>query len=105
MVYVLGGWQSDFSANWSRQGRDMADAFAEEYVPADFWFDGELVPDVGVRIQPRIDRSVVLPLPEGPISRVSSPGTSVRFAPLTARTIPAPVPSSLTISMASRTGS
>ncbi|OYX91947.1 MAG: hypothetical protein B7Y78_11210, partial [Caulobacter sp. 35-67-4] len=29
MVYVLGGWQSDFSANWSRQGRDLADAFGE----------------------------------------------------------------------------
>ena len=29
MVYILGGWQSDFSANWSRQGIDIADAFAE----------------------------------------------------------------------------
>ncbi|MBO9707742.1 MAG: acetyl-CoA acetyltransferase [Caulobacter sp.] len=29
MVYVLGGWQSDFAANWSRQGMDLADAFAE----------------------------------------------------------------------------
>ncbi|NQE61006.1 acetyl-CoA acetyltransferase [Caulobacter sp. RHG1] len=29
MVYVLGGWQSDFAANWSREGRDLADAFAE----------------------------------------------------------------------------
>lgn len=29
MVYVLGGWQSDFSVNWDRQGREMADAFAE----------------------------------------------------------------------------
>ena len=28
MVYVLGGWQSDFAANWSREGRDLADAFA-----------------------------------------------------------------------------
>src|SRR4030067_459724 len=27
----------------------VAGAFAEEYVPADFWFDGELVPGVGVR--------------------------------------------------------
>ena len=29
MVYVLGGWQSDFAANWSREGRELADAFAE----------------------------------------------------------------------------
>ncbi|MES2098153.1 MAG: acetyl-CoA acetyltransferase [Pseudomonadota bacterium] len=29
MVYILGGWQSDFSAVWSRQGMDIADAFAE----------------------------------------------------------------------------
>src|SRR3569623_1801497 len=29
MVYVLGGWQSDFAAVWSRQGIDLADAFAE----------------------------------------------------------------------------
>ncbi|WP_416908095.1 MAG: acetyl-CoA acetyltransferase [Polymorphobacter sp.] len=28
MVYVLGGWQSDFSANWSRQDMEIADAFA-----------------------------------------------------------------------------
>ena len=37
------------------------------------------VPDVGVRMQPRIDSSVVLPLPDGPISSVSSPCTSERF--------------------------
>ena len=29
MVYVLGGWQSDFAQVWSRQGMDLADAFAE----------------------------------------------------------------------------
>lgn len=29
MVYILGGWQSDFSANWARQGMDFADAFAQ----------------------------------------------------------------------------
>jgi acetyl-CoA C-acetyltransferase len=29
MVYVLGGWQSDFAKVWSREGRDIADAFAE----------------------------------------------------------------------------
>ena len=28
MVYILGGWQSDFSANWSRQGVDLAQAFS-----------------------------------------------------------------------------
>jgi acetyl-CoA C-acetyltransferase len=29
MTYILGGWQSDFSVNWSRQGHELADAFAE----------------------------------------------------------------------------
>jgi acetyl-CoA C-acetyltransferase len=29
MVYILGGWQSDFSANWARQGMELADAFAD----------------------------------------------------------------------------
>ena len=29
MVYILGGWQSDFAANWSREGKDIADAFVE----------------------------------------------------------------------------
>ena len=29
MVYVLGGWQSDFARNWDRQGLDIAGAFAE----------------------------------------------------------------------------
>lgn len=29
MVYVLGGWQSDFARVWSRQGHDIADAFTE----------------------------------------------------------------------------
>ena len=24
MVYILGGWQSDFSANWARQGMTLA---------------------------------------------------------------------------------
>ena len=28
MVYILGGWQSDFSANWARQGMTLADAFS-----------------------------------------------------------------------------
>ena len=28
MVYILGGWQSDFSANWSRDGVDLAQAFS-----------------------------------------------------------------------------
>ena len=39
------------------------------------------VPALGVRMQPRIDSSVVLPLPEGPISRVSSPGIRSRLTP------------------------
>ena len=29
MVYILGGWQSDFSANWARQGMELADAFSD----------------------------------------------------------------------------
>ena len=29
MVYILGGWQSDFSDVWSRRGIDLADAFSE----------------------------------------------------------------------------
>jgi acetyl-CoA C-acetyltransferase len=29
MVYILGGWQSDFSANWSRRGADIGEAFVE----------------------------------------------------------------------------
>ncbi len=29
MTYILGGWQSDFAQVWSRQGMDLADAFAE----------------------------------------------------------------------------
>lgn len=29
MVYVLGGWQSDFAGVWSRQGMDLSDAFAD----------------------------------------------------------------------------
>ena len=60
------------------------------------------VPVVGDRMQPRIDSSVVLPEPDGPISRVSSPASSVRLTPFSARTMPAPWPSSLTISVASR---
>ncbi|MDH7972442.1 acetyl-CoA acetyltransferase [Sphingomonas sp. AR_OL41] len=29
MTYILGGWQSDFAQVWSRQGMDLADAFAD----------------------------------------------------------------------------
>jgi acetyl-CoA C-acetyltransferase len=29
LIYVLGGWQSDFSRVWSREGRDIADVFGE----------------------------------------------------------------------------
>ena len=29
MVYILGGWQSDFAANWSRDGIGLAEAFAD----------------------------------------------------------------------------
>jgi acetyl-CoA C-acetyltransferase len=29
MVYILGGWQSDFSKNWAREQKNIAGAFAE----------------------------------------------------------------------------
>ena len=29
MTYLIGGWQSDFATNWTRQGMDMADAFSQ----------------------------------------------------------------------------
>ncbi|MFN3536040.1 MAG: acetyl-CoA acetyltransferase [Brevundimonas sp.] len=29
MVYILGGWQSDFKRNWAREGMEIADGFAE----------------------------------------------------------------------------
>ena len=28
-VYVLGGYQTDFARNWSKEGKDFADAFGE----------------------------------------------------------------------------
>lgn len=31
MVVVLGGWQSDFSRNWAREGMEIADGFAEAF--------------------------------------------------------------------------
>ncbi len=31
MVYILGGWQSDFAANWARQGADLADEYERRY--------------------------------------------------------------------------
>ena len=29
MVYILGGWQSDFSRNWAREGLEIGDGYAE----------------------------------------------------------------------------
>ena len=29
MVTIIGGWQSDFSRNWAREGNEIADGFAE----------------------------------------------------------------------------
>ena len=49
------------------------------------------VPSVGVSMQPRMDSSVVLPLPDGPISSVSSPPLSARSTPLSARICATPV--------------
>ena len=42
-------------------------------------------------MQPRTESSVVLPLPDGPISRVSSPPVSDRLTPLSACTCAGPV--------------
>jgi hypothetical protein len=44
------------------------------------------VPRVGVSMHPRIDSSVVLPLPEGPINSVNSPPLSAKLMPLSAWT-------------------
>ncbi len=60
------------------------------------------VPSFGVRMHPRIERSVVLPLPDGPISSVSSPGRTSRLTPFSARTWFAPSPRIFTIPRASR---
>ena len=49
------------------------------------------VPRVGVSMHPRIDSSVVLPLPDGPISSVNSPPLSARLTPLSACTWRRPV--------------
>ena len=43
-------------------------------------------------MQPRIDNSVVLPLPDGPINTVSSPPLSVRLTSLSASTHAGPLP-------------
>lgn len=32
MVYILGGWQSDFARNWAREGLEIGDGFAETLV-------------------------------------------------------------------------
>ena len=29
MTYILGGWQSDFSKNWARDGMEIADGFSQ----------------------------------------------------------------------------
>ena len=48
------------------------------------------VPAVGVSMQPRMDSSVVLPLPEGPISSVSSPPLERQADALERATLAAP---------------
>ncbi len=71
--------------------------------PLTLWPSMMTSPSVGARMQPRIDSSVVLPLPEGPISSVSSPACRVSDTPFSARTLPAPWPRSLTTLRACRT--
>src|ERR1700733_10480618 len=48
------------------------------------------VPDVARRMQPMMESSVVLPLPEGPISKTTSPGHTSRSIPCNAGTLLAP---------------
>src|SRR5437763_5844542 len=62
-------------------------------------------PIFGDSMQPSTDNSVVLPLPEGPISSTSSPPLSDRLTPRSACTFPAPWPRNLTTSVACTTGS
>ena len=62
------------------------------------------VPSVGVSKQPRIERRVVLPLPDGPINIVSFPPSSERLMDLTACTCIGPMPSTLLTSTASMIG-
>ena len=54
-------------------------------------------------MQPRMESSVVLPLPDGPISSVSSPPLSARSTPFSARICAAPWPRSLATPVASIT--
>jgi hypothetical protein len=62
-------------------------------------------PSLGDKMQPSTESSVVLPLPDGPISSANSPLCSVRSTPLSACTFPAPSPRNLTTPRASMTGS
>jgi hypothetical protein len=59
------------------------------------------VPLVGVSMQPRMESSVVLPLPDGPIKSVNSPPVTVRLTPLSASARPGPLPRNFTTSTAS----
>jgi hypothetical protein len=74
-------------------------------MPVVAWPPTLTVPRVGVRMHPSIESSVVLPLPEGPISSASSPPLSEKLTPLSACTRPAPRPSVFAMSIASITGS
>jgi hypothetical protein len=56
-------------------------------------------------MQPSTESSVVLPLPDGPISRVTSPPRSDSETSFKACTAPAPLPSILLMSCALITGS
>src|SRR5262245_23807554 len=56
-------------------------------------------------MQPRMESSVVLPLPDGPMSKVSSPGIRSRLTPFRACTLAAPSPRYFTTPLASSMGS
>src|SRR5215467_1528581 len=66
-------------------------------------FITETSPLSGVSRHPRSESRVVLPLPEGPITRVRLAGLKSSDTPSSARTlaapVPYPIPTSLTLSM------
>ena len=59
------------------------------------------VPSVGANMQPRIDRRVVLPLPDGPINTVNLPPLRVILTSFNACTCAGPLPRTLLTFLAS----
>jgi len=61
-------------------------AMSSDFIPAVDRPQTRTVPLVGDRMHPSMERSVVLPLPDGPISRATSPPARERLTPLRACT-------------------